>query len=93
MWVALTDGSVARIDAAKDRVLGTIPIGGAIGGIAAGGDSVWVAASGSAFRIDPKTNRVTGTAPAGTGPACLGLTQKGVWLADTGDGTVTRLGA
>ena len=88
------DGSVTRIDPAKNRVLGSIQIGGAPGGIAAAGGSVWVTTTDgdSIVRIDPQANQVTGSAPGGSGVACVGLTAKNVWVADTDDGTVTRLG-
>jgi YVTN family beta-propeller protein len=83
LWVTLgTRGAVAFVGAASGRVL-SVPIGGDITGVAAAGDTVWVAntANGTVSRIDARRHAVVATVPVGLRPYALAADQHGVWVA------------
>lgn len=99
VWVA-QDGSVARVDSARARVVHTIrtPAVGEDAHIAAGQGSVWVTSGrdgGPVYRIDPRTNRVI--AAVAVGGSVIGIAVGGgrVWVtrvsAGAGPGEVLRI--
>jgi YVTN family beta-propeller protein len=56
-WAAGATG-VIRVDAARSRLLATIPISTGAGWTAASSDAVWVTTPSGLTRIDPQTNEV-----------------------------------
>jgi DNA-binding beta-propeller fold protein YncE len=70
--------------------------GSEIGGIAAGVDAVWAAASGRLLRIDPVSNRVVATVRLGGFPSRVVASGRDVWAAVTrqsGPGELVRVDA
>lgn len=70
VWVAMTNGQVLEVDAARGRVIDGVDTGGPLGftqTIALGGGSVWVAdpLSGLVLRVDPGSTRVVASVPTG----------------------------
>jgi YVTN family beta-propeller protein len=83
LWVTEgTRGAVAFVDAASGRVL-SVPVGGDLTGVAAAGDTVWVAntANGTLSRIDAGRHVVVATVPVGLRPYALAADRHGVWVA------------
>ena len=83
------DGSIPK----TNRVIQTVPSGGAPTDLAAGGGMVWVldGLDGKDLAIDPRTNEVTGTTdvPVGAGGVAFGA--GAVWVTDTLAATATRI--
>jgi len=78
------DGSVSRIDPARNRVTATIAVGvpGEGGDIDTGEGSVWVTAMGKPLsRIDPATNRVVSQF-VGKGGDALRVGLGSLWLSN-----------
>ncbi|MDQ3870088.1 MAG: hypothetical protein M3301_00540 [Chloroflexota bacterium] len=82
-------GLLVRIDARTNRVLGTVPLGTAPGGVVFGGGAVWAAGRGRILRIDPAANRVVTSFPLPGRPAAFGA--GGVWIAGLTDGSLARI--
>ena len=67
VWVPICGNkpTLVRVDATKNTISATLPIApaGPEGGIAAGGDSVWMVSdnNGTLFRVDPSTDSVRET--------------------------------
>ena len=64
VWVTNSgDATVSRINAAANKVVGTIPVGNVPVAIASGRSGVWVANQGddTVNRIDPATGKLTPT--------------------------------
>jgi YVTN family beta-propeller protein len=83
LWVTLgTRGAVAFVGTASGRAL-SVPVGGDVTGVAAAGDTVWVAntANGTVSRIDARRHVVLATVPVGLRPYALAADQHGVWVA------------
>jgi DNA-binding beta-propeller fold protein YncE len=87
VWVTNSNGTVARIDPASNRVGAIIPLpreGRRPQAIAAGGGMVWVAAStGVLWRIDPARNQVVGKIDTGRllyQPIGLAVEDDAVWV-------------
>lgn len=96
VW-AITYTGVARIDAATNAVVATIPVEvEESSGIAAGEGAVWVTyVRGEVTRIDPTTNTVVASIPVKGAWPLTGIAVGGgsVWVArlGAGDGTVVRI--
>jgi YVTN family beta-propeller protein len=92
IWLVDPDGSVARIDPASTRPLGSVGVGNAPSAIAAGGGSLWVTNrdDGTVTRIDPLT-LVSTPIPVGHGPAAVAVNAAGAWVANSGDNTLVRV--
>jgi YVTN family beta-propeller protein len=86
------DGTVSRIDRARDQVT-TIDVGGEPTAIAYGNGSLWVAdgQNGRIDQIDSSTNRVVRRLPGGNAPRAVAAGGGAVWLASAVDGQVERL--
>ena len=83
LWV--TDGArgvVRFLDSASGRVF-TVPVGREPSGVAASGDTVWVAntADGTLSRIDARRHVVEATVSVGLRPYALAADRRGVWVA------------
>ena len=96
VWVTSDGGTLYRIDPKSNRVVGTIPVGGPIVGVATGGGYVWVTRPtegiGELIRVDPATNRVTG-APidAGPGPIAALYGFGALWVTNSSPSSVVRV--
>jgi hypothetical protein len=67
-WVLSDIDAISQIDASGTKVVKTVTLPGtAIGGIAVGGGSVWVAdqQSNRLLRVDPSSGKITGTTDIG----------------------------
>lgn len=93
VWVASgPDGTVSRIDRARDQVT-TIDVGGEPTALAYGAGSLWVA-DGRERRltqVSPQTNRVAKRFPAGNAPRSVVVAAGAVWTASPIDSRVDRL--
>jgi DNA-binding beta-propeller fold protein YncE len=83
VWVAMTNGQVLEIDAARGRPLGVVDTGGPLGftqTIALGAGSVWLAdpLAGVVLRVDPHSLRVQARIATGAITA-LAFGSGGVW--------------
>lgn len=85
--------SVAIIDPASNRVVGSVAVGERPVGIAAGNGSVWVANSedGTVQRIDPRTRRVVKTIGIGAPATDVAVTPRWVWIGNGSEGTLSRI--
>jgi DNA-binding beta-propeller fold protein YncE len=86
VWV--TDGTssvAAALNSAPGRIV-TVPVGAEPTGLAAVGDTVWVAstAAGTLSRIDARRHVVVATAHVGTRPYAVAADQQGAWVAVLG---------
>jgi YVTN family beta-propeller protein len=93
LWLAdPNEGTVSRVDLNARAVVDRIPLGGDPGGVAIGGESVWVLGARSVTRIDPATGAVTQTIGlGGASAAALAFGEGGLWVADTTDDTLIQL--
>ncbi len=75
-------GSLWRIDASRQTVARTIPVGRSPRGVATGAGAVWVANTldGTISRIDPRTNKVVATIKIGNTPRALAVAYGLVWV-------------
>jgi YVTN family beta-propeller protein len=82
LWVTDGTGIVTVLDRASGRIL-TVPVGGQPTGVAAIGDTVWVAntANGTLSRIDARRHVVVATVHVGTRPYAVAADGQGVWVA------------
>jgi DNA-binding beta-propeller fold protein YncE len=90
------DGTMSRIDALGERVLGEpIQVGTEPRGVVAGKGVVWVAARGDnkVVRFDANSDPPVqnGTIQVKSSPQALSVGRQLVWVANTGDGTVSRI--
>ena len=85
--------SVAMIDAATNRVLGSIPVGIRPGPIAAGGDAIWVGNLDdlSLSRIDPGSGAVVRNIPLPATPDAIASGARAVWIVNGRLGTLYRV--
>jgi virginiamycin B lyase len=99
LWVPLCGKSnaLARVDLKTNRLAAVLPVGPAAaeGGIAAGGDSVWMVtdAKGSLARIDPETGRVRQTIALPAGSYNPLYSDGVVWVTGHDAGVVTAVEA
>jgi YVTN family beta-propeller protein len=93
VWVASDDGTVSRVDPARNTVVETAELGCGPVAIAVGAGAVWVACSGypsgNVRRIDP--TGATATIPVGHTPSAIAVGYGAIWVADSADDTVTRI--
>jgi hypothetical protein len=83
VWVAMTNGQVLEVEAARGHVVGGVDTGGPLGftqTIALGGGSVWLAdpLSGVVLQVDPRDLRVVVRIPTGAVTA-LAFGSGGIW--------------
>jgi DNA-binding beta-propeller fold protein YncE/predicted Ser/Thr protein kinase len=97
IWVVSEgDGTLTRIDAATDRVVGSaLPLGKGIAGVAVGGGSVWVtdARTGELLRVDDESGAVTQRIAVGGHPGALVYGGGRVWVADEDGAGITAVNA
>jgi DNA-binding beta-propeller fold protein YncE/predicted Ser/Thr protein kinase len=97
IWVVSEgDGTLSRIDAATDRVIGAaLPLGQGIAGVAVGGGSVWVtdARTGELLRVDDETGAVAQRIAVGGRPGPLVYGGGRVWVADEDGAGITAVNA
>ncbi|MCW2980502.1 MAG: putative serine/threonine protein kinase, partial [Solirubrobacterales bacterium] len=95
IWVlAEPEGTLTRIDAETDRIMGApIDLGKGVAAVAVGGGSVWVtdARSGELLRIDDETARVTQRIKIGGHPGPIAYGGGRVWVADTEGAGITAV--
>jgi DNA-binding SARP family transcriptional activator len=72
-----------RIDTGNRIVETTIPVGNDPIGVAASGDSIWVAgrSDGAITRVDPTANAVVDSIATGASPTAIAASDEGVWVA------------
>jgi virginiamycin B lyase len=99
IWVPLCGNRAAlvRVDAAKNMITATLPIGpaGPEGGITASEDSVWIVSdkNGTLNRIDPSTNKVRQTTSIPPGSYNPLFSNGIVWITGVESGVLTAVGA
>jgi hypothetical protein len=98
VWIVgdAADRRVWKIDATRDKVVGEVTMPFAIGrGVAAAGDSAWVAGplDDVVARIDARTLKVTDTIEVGRAPTALAARGDEVWVGNWLDRTLTRIDA
>jgi DNA-binding beta-propeller fold protein YncE len=97
IWVVSEgDGTLTRIDAATDRVLGTaLPLGKGIAGVAVGGGWVWVtdARTGELLRVNDETGAVAARIDVGGRPGAVVYGGGRVWVADESGGGIAAINA
>jgi DNA-binding beta-propeller fold protein YncE len=95
IWVlSEPEGTLTRIDAETDRIMGApIDLGKGVAAVAVGGGSVWVtdARAGELLRIDDETARVTQRIKIGGHPGPIAYGGGRVWIADTKGAGVTAV--
>jgi DNA-binding beta-propeller fold protein YncE len=95
IWVlSEPEGTLTRIDAETDRIMGApIDLGKGVAAVAVGGGSVWVtnARSGELLRIDDETARVTQRIKIGGHPGPIAYGGGRVWVADTEGAGITAV--
>jgi YVTN family beta-propeller protein len=87
------NGTLARIDPARNVVLERIALSPRSFAAAAGLGAVWATSTehNLVSRVDPVTNRVAATIPVGPSPRFLAIGQGAVWVLNQGDGSVSRI--
>ncbi len=75
------------------RVGESVPVGGPPGGIAASGDTVWIAdpQNSTITRIDAKSRRSIASIPVGGTPIALTVYQDDLWVADNAAGKIEQI--
>ena len=94
VWVARSEGGLARIDLETGAVLSRIPVGNSPSGIDTGFGAVWVVddVDNELLRIDPRSaGAVTAATPVGQSPVAITAGEGAVWVANAGDDTVSRI--
>jgi YVTN family beta-propeller protein len=93
VWTAWGDSTVARLDPATARVLGTAIAGRSPSAISYGEGSFWVANRGdnTLSEMSPNTGRQTNVFHVGSGPSAIAVGGGKVWVADSVDDSVTRI--
>jgi DNA-binding SARP family transcriptional activator/outer membrane protein assembly factor BamB len=87
--------SLAAIDPAHNKVVGTVPIGDTPRGVAVGGGHVWTAnaGEGTVSMVDPNDVHVLRTIGVGAAATDLVVTDGKVWVAAGNDNKLIRLDA
>ena len=97
IWVlSEPEGTLTRIDAETDRILGApVDLGKGVAAVAVGGGSVWVSdeRTGELLRVDDETSRVTQRIKIGGHPGPLVYGGGRVWVADTRGAGITAVNA
>jgi protein kinase-like protein len=98
VWILgdAADPRVWKLDATRARVVGEVRMPFAIGrGVAAAGDSVWVAGplDDVVARLDARTLKVTDTIDVGRAPTTLAARGDEVWVGNWLDRTLMRIDA
>jgi DNA-binding beta-propeller fold protein YncE len=95
IWVlSEPEGTLTRIDAETDRIMGApIDLGKGVAAVAVGGGSVWVtdARTGELLRVDDETARVTQRIKIGGHPGPIAYGGGRVWVADTKGAGITAV--
>jgi YVTN family beta-propeller protein len=93
VWTAWGDSTVARLDPASAKVLGTAIAGRSPSAIAYGEGSFWVANRGdnTVSQLSPNTGRQTDVFHVGSGPSAIAVGGGKVWVADSVDDSITRI--
>jgi serine/threonine-protein kinase len=95
IWVlSEPEGTLTRIDAETDRIMGApIDLGKGVAAVAVGGGSVWVtdARTSELLRIDDETGRVTQRIRIGGHPGPIVYGGGRVWVADTKGAGITAV--
>jgi DNA-binding beta-propeller fold protein YncE len=95
IWVlSEPEGTLTRIDAESDRIMGApIDLGKGVAAVAVGGGSVWVtdASTGELLRVDDETGRVTQRIKIGGHPGPIAYGGGRVWVADTDGAGITAV--
>jgi DNA-binding beta-propeller fold protein YncE len=95
IWVlSEPEGTLTRIDAETDRIMGApIDLGKGVAAVAVGGGSVWVtdAHTGELLRIDDETGGVTQRIKIGGHPGPIAYGGGRVWVADTEGAGITAV--
>jgi DNA-binding beta-propeller fold protein YncE len=88
------DGTVSRIDPARDTVAATIGVGDGASAVAVSPSAVWAASElrGTLARLDPDTNTVVRTIDVRSAPAGAAVVGDGLWVATRGAPTSHRGG-
>jgi YVTN family beta-propeller protein len=84
VWVVnALDGTLSRVDPARNAVASTVPIGDAPAGVAAGAGGVWVAdeGTGELVSVDPRTGTIRRRYTIGAAPAAVTLLGRTPWVA------------
>jgi class 3 adenylate cyclase/streptogramin lyase len=103
LWASTLQQEVLRIDATTGQVLATVPFATSPNGIAAVGDSVWIAAGPRAVELGATTGVIMATVAIGQQEAQGGTFGKGfqgialdgndIWVTDPAGGRVLRIDA
>lgn len=96
VWVGTLPGEVIRIDAQSGAVLSRLKTLGAVGGLAASKNFLWVAYSGyeTLSKIDVKTNGFVDLVRVGKYPIIFGKgvdSDGAIWVSNVADGTVMKV--
>jgi sugar lactone lactonase YvrE len=83
LWVTDGTGSVVTVPAGEPHRLVRVQVGGQLTGLAAAGETVWVAdtAHGTLYRIDARRRVVVGLVPVGARPYAVAVDRQTVWVA------------
>jgi YVTN family beta-propeller protein len=93
VWVANSDGTVSRIDPARNVAVQTVRAGSGLAGIAVGNEAVWVADGLEGKLVRISDDRVVQTTPLPRGPRGVAFGERAVWVANLDDHSVTRVNA
>jgi hypothetical protein len=93
LWVTRDNDTVARVDPASGRILGSTPVGHFPVAVAVGRRSAWVAdsAGDTVSQVDVRSGRLRRTIAVGDQPSAVALTAGAVWVLCTGDGRLFRI--
>jgi YVTN family beta-propeller protein len=94
VWVAGYDsGTVIKVDAAKERILGRAHVGTGTVSLAFADGDLWAANSldSTVLRIDPMSLMVRAAIPVGSGPGGVIASAGSVWVANQYSGDVSRI--
>jgi DNA-binding beta-propeller fold protein YncE len=93
LWATVGTADVAvALNGDRGKIL-TVPVGAEPTGLAATGDTVWVAstASGTLSRIDARRHQVVATARVGVRPYAVAADRQGAWVAVLGEPAMNAL--
>jgi YVTN family beta-propeller protein len=95
VWAAFGDSTLARIDPADVRVVGSSFAGLLPSAVVVGGSALWVLNSGESTvqRFNPATFEEGAVRPSsvGRGPTGIAYGEGAVWVANTSDDSITRI--
>ena len=91
--IELTPNTVAVIDPASNKVVGSVPVGVRPDAVAVGEGAIWVTNldDRSLTRIDPDTRTVVRTIPLSATPTGVAVGANAVWVANGLNGSLTRV--